>query len=237
MKTYCLIIDYDEQEQYFENNVRRVLRKNQIDLIPIFINPTERKYIKEDHSGCDKELIEQACIDSIKKNNCSIVISDYQIVTDDSFTGLDILNILGEKFNHLYKILYSGAHIKKAIKKVTEALSETVSLTHISEEQIEYAIDLLHKKSNIDDMVQGKEYAEKVVKYFRSSPIILQQQLLYQLKVEYPDMKFKSCYPVFKGANLKEIGEHIENKTYQGCDFQQSLIEQVVAYLIDVNKD
>ena len=69
MKTYCLIIDDDEQEQYFENNVRRVLRKNQIDLIPIFINPTERKYIKEDYSGCDKELIEQACIDLIKKNN------------------------------------------------------------------------------------------------------------------------------------------------------------------------
>lgn len=240
MKTYCLIIDDDNQEQYFENNVRKILKIDQIDLIPIFINPTERKYLKTDNSGFDIELIEKDCLEKIKDNNCSIVLSDYQITTGNvNFTGLDILTFLGEKKQNLYKILYSGAQIKNAVGKIIKTLSETMSSTQeiIGDDKIEHVIDLLNKKSNVDDIVQGKGYAEKVIKYFRSSPIILQQQLLYQLKVEYPDMKFKSCYPVFKGANLKEIGEHIENKTYQGCDFQQSLIEQVVAYLIDVNKD
>ena len=71
----------------------------------------------------------------------------------------------------------------------------------------------------------------------RSSPLSLQQTLLSQLKEEYPEMTFQSCYTPFRGRKLKTIAKEIEKKTSLGGDFQQALISQVIAYLIETNKD
>lgn len=240
MKTFCLVIDDDNQKEYFETSIQKILHKDHIELVPIYIETKDRIYMKSDHTGFDKSLIEQACLEAIKKHNCSIVVSDYQIVTDkDDFNGLDILNTIAEKYSHLYMILYSGAQIENAIKKVIKTLSDTIPEGHekMSENQIIDAIGQLKKTLCINDLVKGKEYAEKVIKYMRCSPLALQQQMLYQLKVDYKDMTFQSCYPAFKGRKLIDIGEQIEKRTPQGEDFQQALIEQLLAYLIEVNKD
>ena len=91
--------------------------------------------------------------------------------------------------------------------------------------------------SCINDLINGKGYAEAIVKYMKTSPIILQQEFLSQFKEEYPDMVFQSCYTPFKGWKLKSIAEEIEKRTPRGGDFQQALISQVIAYLIETNKD
>jgi len=240
MKTYCLVIDDDNQKEYFETSIQKVLHRDYIELVPIYIETKDRSFMKRDHSGFDKSLIEQACLKAIKEHNCSIVVSDYQIVTDnDDFNGLDILNVIAEKYPHLYLILYSGAQIGNAIKKVVKALSDTIPENQgkMSEQQIIEAINQLKKALCINDLISGKGYAETIIKYMRCSPLLLQQSFLSQLKDEYPDMVFKSCYPPFKGWKLKDIGEQIENRTPKGGDFQQALIEQTISYMIDVNED
>ena len=240
MRTYCLVIDDDNQEEYFETNVYRILQKDHIELIPVFINPKARKYMKNDHSGFDLDLIEKDCIETINNYNCSVVVSDYQIATDnDGFTGLDILNTISENQHNLFSVLYSGVKIKEAIKRLSKALSDTVpdNQERMSEAQMLEALNQLKKISSINDIVSGKGYAETVIRYMRCSPLALQQQFLYQLKVDYNNMTFQSCYPVFKGWKLKDIGEQIEKQTPQGGDFQQALIEQTISYLIDINKD
>lgn len=241
MKTYCLVIDDDSQEEYFETEVRRVLLKNHIDITPIFIKPTDQyKYMKADHSGFDKSLIEKDSIEAIKHFNCSVVVSDYQIVTrTDGFTGLDILNTISDQYPHLFKVLYSGGKIHNAIKKMYDTLSGEMPQDEekMSEAQILGTIRQLDKIKCINKLIKGKGYAETIVRYIQSSPLILQQQLLYQMKVDYPDMTFQSCYPTFSGWKLKDIGKQIENMTPQGCDFQQALIEQVLSYLIEINQE
>mgnify|MGYP002859855500 CR=1 FL=1 len=240
MKTYCLVIDDDIQKDYFETDIQKVLHKDHIDLIPIYIETKDRTYMKRDHTGFDKSLIEQACLNAIKEYNCSIVVSDYQIATDyDDFNGLDILNDIAEKFPHLYLVLYSGAQIENAIKKVIKALSDTIPKNQgrMSEQQITDAINQLRKTLCINELIKGKGYAEAVIKYIRSSSLPLQQKFLSQLKDEYPDMKFMSCYPPLTGWKLKDIGEQIEKQTPQGCDFQQALIEQTISYMVDINKE
>ena len=196
--------------------------------------------MKSDHTGFDKSLIEQACLKAIKEHNCSIVVSDYQIVTNkDDFNGLDILNTIAEKYSHLYMILYSGAQIGNAIKKVIKTLSDTIpeGQEKMSEQQIIDAINQLKKTSCINELIMGKGYAGAVIKYMRGSSLLMRQKFLSQLKEEYPEMTFKSCYPPFNGLKLKDIGEQIEKQTPQGGDFQQALIEQTISYLIDINKD
>lgn len=240
MRTYCLVIDDDNQKNYFEKDIKEVLRKDHIDLVPIYIETKDRIYMKSDHSGFDKSLIEKDCIKAIKEHNCSIVVSDYQIVTDkDGFNGLDILNSISKEYPQLYKVLYSGGDIEKAIKNIHNSLSEKISTNKgkLNDAQIVDAINQLKKISCINELIKGKGYAETVIKYMRCSPLILQQEFLYQFKDEYPEMNFQSCYPPFKGWKLKAIAEEIEKRTPRGGDFQQTLISQVIAYLIEANKD
>lgn len=240
MKTYCLVIDDNNQEEYFDTYIHKILQKDHIELIPVFIKPKDRKYMKDDHSGFVRSLIEKDCIESIENNNCSIIVSDYQIVTDnDGFNGLDLLNSITENQPHLFTVLYSGGKIKDAIKKMSKSLSDAVpeDQKRMSNEQMLNAIGQLKKISSINEIVSGKGYAEAVIKFMRCSPLTLQQQLLYQLKEDYPDMTFQSCYPVFNGMKLKDIGKQIEKRTPQGGDFQQALIEQVMSYLIEINQD
>jgi len=240
MRTYCLVIDDDNQKNYFEKDIKEVLRKDHIDLVPIYIETKDRIYMKSDHSGFDKSLIEKDCIKAIKEHNCSIVVSDYQIATDkDGFNGLDILNSISDEYPQLYKVLYSGGDIEKAIKKIHRSLSDKIPSDKgkLSDAQIIDAINQLKKMSCINEWIKGKGYAESVIKYMRCSPLILQQTFLSQFKDDYPEMVFQSCYPPFKGWKLKVIAEEIEKRTLRGGDFQQALISQVIAYLIETNKD
>ena len=241
MKTYCLVIDDNNQKDYFEEYIHKILLKDNIDLVPIFIDPTDRnKYMKADHSGFDKTAVEKDCLQAIKEHNCSVVVSDYQIATKkDSFNGLDILNTITEQYPHLYIVLYSGGNIQDAIRKLHKTLSDKIpdENKRMNDEQIMDVISQIEKMSSIIELIKGKGYAEAVVKYMRCSPSILQQSFLSQFKEEYPDMVFQSCYTPFKGWKLKAIAVEIEKRNPRGGDFQQSLLSQVIAYLIDTNTD
>ena len=47
MKTYCLVIDDDNQEDYFDQKIKKVLQENHIELIPIYIKTKDRDYYKK----------------------------------------------------------------------------------------------------------------------------------------------------------------------------------------------
>ena len=134
MKTYCLVIDDDNQEEYFNANVRRVLETDGNEIIPLFIKPTSRKFMKPDHSGLDMSAIVNCCRKKLDAHNVSIVVSDYQIATrKDSFTGVDVMLDLRETHPHVYKILYS-ATIKDAIKQI-------LSLLPLRSDTIDFDVD------------------------------------------------------------------------------------------------
>ena len=149
------------------------------------------------------------------------------------------MNSISDEYPQLYKVLYSGGDIEKAIKKIHRSLSDKIPSDKgkLSDAQIIDAINQLKKMSCINELIKGKGYAESVIKYMRCSPLILQQTFLSQFKDDYPEMVFQSCYPPFKGWKLKAIAEEIEKRTLMGGDFQQALISQVIAYLIETNKD
>ena len=49
------------------------------------------------------------------------------------------------------------------------------------------------------------------------------------------DLKLSSAYPIFSGKKLSQIADEIEKSTYQGQEFQQELIEQTIAYIIEIS--
>lgn len=234
MKTYCLVIDDDNQEEYFNANVQRILKSEGTEIIPFFIKPTERKYMKSDFSGLDKNAIINDCRSVLDAYNVSIIVSDYNIATEsDSFTGVDIVLALIETHPNIYKILYS-ATIKNAIKQVLTLLPSKSIATDI---ELEKAIENLARIAQIGDFVSGKGYEQKVIQYLRKPLVQCKQHLINILKESAPDIIFKSCYPPFSGKTLKEIGIEIEKGSPQGREFQEELIRQTLAYLITVNNE
>lgn len=234
MRTHCLIIDDDNQEEYFNTHVQRVLGAEGIEVVPVFIKPTDRKYIKPDHSGLDLDAIISDCNNVIETRNVSIIVSDYKIATrKDSFTGVNIVLALIETYPKIYKILYS-ATIKDAIKQV---LSLLPAKTKIDDTDVNTVIHDLAKIAKINDFVSGKGYEQKVIEHLRNPEIQYKQHLINILKECAPDVVFKSCYPPFVGKTLKEIGKEIESDTPQGREFQEELIRQTLAYVVAVNHE
>lgn len=50
-------------------------------------------------------------------------------------------------------------------------------------------------------------------------------------------LEFKSCYKPFVGKKLEDIANEIEKQTPQGREFQEELLEQAIAYLIEINSE
>ena len=234
MRTHCLIIDDDNQEEYFNTHVQRVLGAEGIEVVPVFVKPTDRKYIKPDHSSLDLDAIISDCKNLIETLDVSIIVSDYKIATrNDPFTGVNVVLALVETYPQIHKILYS-ATIKDAIKQVLALLPAKAK---IDDADINVVIRDLAKIAKINDFVSGKGYEQKVIEYLRNPEIQYKQHLVNILKECAPDIVFKSCYPPFVGKTLKEIGKEIESDTPQGREFQEELIRQALAYIVAVNHE
>ena len=234
MRTHCLIIDDDNQEEYFNTHVQRVLGAEGIEVVPVFVKPTDRKYLKPDHSGLDLDAIIADCNNLIETLDVSIIVSDYKIGTrKDPFTGVNVILALVETYPKIHKILYS-ATIKDAIKQILTLLPAKAK---IDDADINTVIRDLAKIAKINDFVSGKGYEQKVIECLRNPEIQYKQHLINVLKECAPDIVFKSCYPPFIGKTLKEIGKEIEFDTRQGREFQEELIRQTLAYMLTVNHE
>jgi len=234
MRTHCLIIDDDNQEEYFNTHVLRILGAEGVEIVPVFVKPTDRKYLKSDHSGLDLDAIVSDCKNLIDTLDISIIVSDYKVATrKDPFTGVDIILALIETHPKIYKILYS-ATIKDAIKQILSLLPTKAKM---EDTDINTVIRDLAKIAKINDFVSGKGYEQKVIEYFRNPEICYKQHLINVLKECAPDVIFKSCYPPFNGKTLKEIGIEIESDTPQGREFQEELIRQTLAYMVTINHE
>lgn len=91
-------------------------------------------------------------------------------------------------------------------------------------------------KYNIVDYVERTDYPATIRKLLKDKKIQLSALLLQKIR-EHSDMEFKSCYKPFAGKKLKDIANEIEKQTIQGREFQEELLEQAIAYLIEINSE
>lgn len=66
--------------------------------------------------------------------------------------------------------------------------------------------------------------------------INLKNKLINELD-KYRDLQFRSVYPKFIGYTLGQIASEIEDDTYHGLTFQETLLELAVAHMISLNEE
>lgn len=227
MDKICLIIDDKDQQHAFNAQIRDVLNNKGYNVDAVFVNTTNPEVLN-DEQNIDIGKLSSYISDSIKDKHIDVVATDFDL-SDDSVNGLNIVEIVRNVCNRKKTpiVLYSG-NLEKVIKSVIgDPIKDTSTLTADVKTLMLY---------HIHDFIDRTGYAESVNKILQEKETSTKQILLKKLR-EYPDMKFMSCYPVFTGKTLGNIADEIEKSTYHGQGFQSELIEQTVAYLIDINGD
>jgi hypothetical protein len=227
MDKICLIIDDKDQQHAFNAQIRDVLNKKGYNVDAVFINTTNPDVLN-DEQNIDIGKLSNYISDSIKDKHIDVVATDFDL-SDDAVNGLNIVEIVRNVCNRKRTpiVLYSG-NLEKVIKSVIgDPIKDSSALTADVKTLMLY---------HIHDFIDRTGYAESVNKILQEKETSTKQILLKKLR-EYPDMKFMSCYPAFTGKTLGNIADEIEKSTYHGQGFQSELIEQTVAYLIDINGD
>lgn len=151
--------------------------------------------------------------------------SDFDL-SDDVVNGLDVIEIIRSIREKVPIILYSG-NLEKAIKSVMGDPASKDLPTLINDVKKL----MLH---HISEFIDRTGYAASVIKVLKNKDTSTKQILLKKLR-EYPDLKLSSAYPIFSEKKLSQIADEIEKSTYQGQEFQQELIEQTIAYIIEIS--
>jgi len=222
----CLIIDDKDQQKEFESLIKTPLKKDGYDVSCLFIK-TAIPEIQDENQNLDREKLIEHIKDVVKDLNIDLIATDFDL-SDENLNGVDIVEIIRTIRPNTPLIMYSGK-IADAIKAV---LGDHTKIT--SEQLTEGVIKIIDYK--ILDFATRPEYPSSIIKLIKKNSKSATAVLVQKLR-DYPDMKFKSCYPNFKGQKLGVIATQIEKSSPQGRDFQQELIEQTVAYLIEINKE
>ena len=222
----CLIIDDKDQQKEFESLIKAPLKKDGYFVNGLFIK-TAIPEIQDENQNLDREKLIIHIKDVIKDSNIDLIATDFDL-SDEHLNGVHIVEIIRSIRPNTPLIMYSGK-IADAIKAV---LGDHTQIT--SEELTEGIIKIIDYK--ISDFATRPGYPSSIIQLIKKNSKSATTVLVNKLR-DYPDMKFKSCYPNFKGQKLGDIASQIEKSSPQGRDFQQELIEQTIAYLIEINKN
>jgi hypothetical protein len=224
IERYCLIIDDNDQIANFKIHVADILRKEAYDVKLKYINP-RHKDLSDVDGKPDLAKIDAKILSDMEGVHISVFASDFNL-GDNTINGLDTINLF-KKHSQSPIILYS-ANLNAALKLVIKDFDV--------ENGNETIISRLEATARVNKYISSRSYYPEILKFLRDPETSLNDVFLQKLK-ENATLNFKSCYPKFSNKTLGEIAHHIETKTYHGKCFQSELIEQTIAYLIDINKD
>lgn len=223
----CLIIDDEDQRGVFKTGIQDVLYREGYCVNLIFI-----------HTVCPQVLDENQDIDTKKLTNyikskidgkpIDIIVTDFNL-SDKNINGLDVIEIIRKDRTKTPIVLYSGNRedvIKYTVCKDGKLKSSNELIRSVKRL-------MLH---NISEFTDRTTYTDKVNILLKKKENSTQQVLLRKLR-EFSKEEFKICYPELGGKKFEYIASEIERDSLQGQKFQAELIEQILSYMLDINKN
>lgn len=227
---YCLIIDDENQEGFFNPKVKdKLYREKGLKVEGIFFDITDKEILDE-NLKIKKAELQSKIIQTIKGKNIDLIACDYNLTSDDHVNGLDVISLIREKKKNVPIILYSAKLdfiIKNLIKDYTEGKYDQNNFFKKLKQLF---------RTDIKDFVRRDNYPDTINNILKNPTNELEQVFLQKLR-EYSDMKFKTCYPKFRGKYLGEIADEIDSDNYHGKEFKTELVEQTVCHLIKLNEE
>jgi hypothetical protein len=231
MERVCLLIDNEDQTSSMEKIVREGNKQGlKINCLQFNVGGTERDDLLTD-GKIDIQKVIDVFKTEFRRDKFHLIAFDWQL-DDESINGVELIRLFDSKEirKNTKKLLYSGV-LKEEIQSLLEKYAK-------KEVDFKYAWNQINTliRINIIDFVDRSEYEKAIVDIISKTDDPIDSIFEKKLR-EYPDLVFQNTYPMFEGKKLSELADLIETDVPKGSKFKNELIEQVVAYLLQMNNE
>ena len=222
-----LIID-DELQKPTEEYIQSTL-KNELDIQFINIDLSDDNILNE-NLDVDEKKLNQAISESIKGKSVDLVLADYDLGSNCKFSGLSPIACIRKLRPHLPIFLYSAVQKGVIQEVVGNDLSDTTPDNIIN--GINQLMDM-----KIAKIWKRPEYPQEVIKYLRQNKEANPRSILISILRENRNRIFNSCCPPLKGKTFGDVADVLDDVSNgHGNEWMSAIIEQIAAYLVEINE-
>lgn len=223
-----LYIDDNRINSQIESLRKKLKKQKGLELQEQFLNlglDEFKKRDKEHKTVLDDKKIKSHIKETFFNENFDIVISDYDF-KDEKVDGYKLISWIKNVSNS------EKARIRRAKFCLYSAQQDKVVQIFDSPEKIKKLVKL-----NLDDFIDRTRLPDELISIINKNENHFNfSETIIKFLNKYPEYKFNSVYPRFKGKELSEISNEIEKDLPNGIDFQKDLVELTIAHLIALNK-
>jgi len=222
-----LFIDDNSIDEELDT-INRALARNNIRIDATIIDMKNPLFLKERVTGSSIlspiQIQEHLSNSGIMDTDFDIVACDFNF-SDPYFDGYKLLT----------KLINLARSQRKLIRKAKFIFytGDTADLEKIAGSDLKKLLPL-----KVELIVDREHLPDKLIRLINSikSEIDLEKMFINYLE-EHSDKNFVSTFTPFAGKNFSQISKEIEKGTENGKAFLESLIEQSVSHLIDLQED
>lgn len=222
-KNIVIIDDEDQnpQKEYIESKLKR-----EFDIKVHLINTNEDAL--GDEGTIDEEKLKGRLMAVMNGRSIDLALTDYEL-SDDKYTGLDVVKLVKECRQGVPVIMYSG--------KKTEVLARLLGdYKNRDEDELIASINGF-MNLGIEEFIGRGNYSDNAIKFVKQKRKPQVDDVFIQKLRAIGDEKCNTGYPKWRDLTLNEICDVIENKRDTRSElWMDDLIEQVVAYISETAK-
>lgn len=219
----------DDKDQSDITDSIKLQLKNNFDLEFILIRTAASELKKNDEEVLDLDKLRAEIGERIKNKNIYIALTDFDLESE-SLDGLGVVRMVHELRPKLNFLIYSG-NWDEVIRTVVGKNYKQASI----DELVGGINNLIH--DNIVNCIGRTDYKKDLIEYLMKNKGDSIEHRLFTLLRAHGDMKFKSCFPEFKGITFNEIADKIyKHSDARSDEWIEAILTQTLAYLVKVNQ-
>jgi hypothetical protein len=227
---YCNCIVIDDKKGFAKSalisNFLQRVEKNDIRINLIQLNPKDEQFVNENGEIVKARIEEELNTSKYLRQDVHLIICDYDLA-DEYINGFDIVQLLRNELKSRKKILLYSSNIDNVVEKIITGNKDIV---------IKQIIDLV--KVNILEFCKRDEHlVEAIFKHLKEESIFSSDNYFETQLYKYQNYTFKAVYDKFQNFTLGEIVAVIKARPDEGELFKKEMIEQVVAYMINIEDE
>lgn len=224
----CILLIDDKDQSDITDSIKLQL-KNNFDLEFILIRTAASELKKNDEEVLDLDKLRAEIGERIKNKNIYIALTDFDLESE-SLDGLGVVRMVHELRPKLNFLIYSG-NWDEVIRTVVGKNYKQASI----DELVGGINNLIH--DNIVNCIGRTDYKKDLIEYLMKNKGDSIEHRLFTLLRAHGDMKFKSCFPEFKGITFNEIADKIyKHSDARSDEWIEAILTQTLAYLVKVNQ-
>ncbi len=225
VQKHLILIDEKEQKETLKS-IKSTLKNDGFELIYTELNPMNFQ-IRDTFGNIDFDVESfKSTLSSIEYfKSADVILCDYNLISG-VVNGYDIIKIIRElNYNNKKKIILYSAEIGDAISNI---LNTNADFEQTKDDLIVFI------NCNIE-FIKRTGYDQEVIKSIKKDPEFDFEEELIKWFYKRNEDTFSYLFPKYEGKSFNEIALDLERKTSQSIEFKKELVEQIIAYLSNIN--